>query len=108
MHALSCKGIEVGRKSSNKRFSFTCSHFSNFPIVQHHPTDQLHIIWDHIPSDMSACSHPFIFPFGLIIIDGDVRFMCGKIPVVLCSCCHEGVIVDKPATCFLYDCKSFG
>ena len=44
MHALARQGIEVHRKRCYQSLAFAGAHFGNSPRMQHHATDQLHVV----------------------------------------------------------------
>ena len=48
VNALTFNRIQVGWKGRHERLSFPGDHFSNRTAVQHHATDQLHIVMPHV------------------------------------------------------------
>ena len=75
VYALSSKCIEEDRKCRNQGFSFSCPHFRDFTTVQHHTTDELYVIMDHVPSYFRTCGQPWIFIGHLFAPDVHI-FMC--------------------------------
>ena len=67
------KGVEVGRKRTYQRFSFSRCHLRDFSAMQCNTTNQLNIVVDHIPTDFSSSGRPFVFIAYLIVLNGDVR-----------------------------------
>ena len=107
MHPLTRQAIEISRQGSHQRFTLTRSHFGNFTVVQHHTTDQLHIVVDHIPHDLSARSIPAVLPDSLITFDTHIRLTrpCRQFPVML-HCRHAyDRILGEAARRFLDHCE---
>ena len=55
--AFTSQRIQVDRQSCNKRFSFTSAHLSNFALMQHNATYELHIVVAHLDSTPANFSH---------------------------------------------------
>ena len=47
MHALSRKSVQVDRKGSRQRLTFTGAHFGDLAVVQNHTADKLHVEVTH-------------------------------------------------------------
>ena len=54
VHALSDQRIQIGRQCRNQRLTFTGDHFSNSAAMQHHATNQLHVIVPHLQKAFTA------------------------------------------------------
>src|SRR5262249_37066349 len=57
MNGFACHCIEVERHNSGDRFPLTRLHFCNVALVHSDPTEDLHIVGDHVP---------------LLVVPGDV------------------------------------
>ena len=57
MNALARKCIQVDRQGSGEGFALARAHFRNFPVVQCHATEQLHIEMAHLHDALGAFSH---------------------------------------------------
>ena len=77
VYTLMRQGIEVHRQGCHKGLTFTGSHLRNrsallFVVlhraVQHHATEQLHVIVHHVPRDLVSAGHP------VVMIDRFVAF----------------------------------
>ena len=49
MHPAVRQRVEIDRHDSHERFPLARLHLGNAPLVQHHSTQQLGIVRDHIP-----------------------------------------------------------
>ena len=49
MHTFTDQCIQINRHRRHQCFSFTRCHLGNFPLMQRHSTDQLHIERNHLP-----------------------------------------------------------
>ena len=47
MHAVAFEGIEIGRQGGDERLAFAGDHLGDRPRMEHHATDQLHVIVPH-------------------------------------------------------------
>ena len=111
------QGVEVHRQRCHKGLTFTGSHLRNRPAllfvvlhraVQHHATEQLHIIVHHVPRDLVAAGHP------VVMIDRLVAFylhevkprVSSQITVQLRCGNHQTLVLRETASRRFDDCKS--
>jgi hypothetical protein len=81
VYALSAQRIEVSRQGRNKGFTFTCGHFGNFTVVQHHATDELNIVMHHVPNYLGARGLPAVFIDGFVAFDTHKILRSGQVAV---------------------------
>ena len=91
MHAMTRKTIQINRKGSGKRLTFTRRHFSDGAFMKHKATDHLHIERQHAErlhrlriefADLRIdgsrqIDFPFVLPafeFGLRLVHGVLKF----------------------------------
>ena len=74
MNTIATQCVEVNRKRSNKCFTLTCLHFTNFTLMKDDSPNQLNVVVNHIPRDLFACCVPRIEPRCLISFELHISF----------------------------------
>ena len=105
MHSLSWQSIKINWQSSNQSLSFPCCHFSNFSLMQHSSSNQLHIVVNHIPFHWCSPCNPNFVKIGFVSRNINIIFYCGKIFVIFSRCNLYLFIFCKSFCSFFYNGK---
>ena len=108
MHAVARKGVKEYRQRSHQRLTFTGSHLGNFSLMQHHATNQLHVVVYHVPHHFVTTGHPVVHIDGFIALDVDEIVVHGQATVKVVGRHLDGRIVAEPAGGLLHDGKNLG
>ena len=106
MHSITCKSVEEHGQGSHEGLSFTCSHLSNFSLMKHASTEELHVVVYHFPFQVVASCSPMVMVYSLFSVDGDevVGWICGEVAVEVVGR-HNGFLVVGESACrFLHYC----
>ena len=117
MDTLSGEGVEEHRESSHEGLTLTGGHLGDVvgdlaivgDAMEHHTTDELHVIVHHIPGDQVATCHPGVLVDSLIAIDGDKIFtLTSQLAVSLSGSHFDGFILLETTSRLLDHGKHFG
>ena len=117
MDTLAGEGVEEHRESSHEGLTLTGGHLGDVvgdlaivgDAMEHHTTDELHVIVHHIPGDQVATCHPGVLVDSLIAIDGDkILTLTSQLTVSLGGSHFDGFILLETASRLLDHGKHFG
>ena len=54
MHTLAFEGVEISRERGDERLAFPRDHFCNVAGMEHHATEQLHVVMPHAEEPTTA------------------------------------------------------
>ena len=103
MHTQSGQRVEVGWQGGYQGFAFPCRHLRNFATVQDHPSQQLHIVMNHVPDHLGPGGRPTVFVnrFGAFN-PNKILGLSSQIPVVS-RCRHAQFLVLAETTRRFFD-----
>ncbi len=108
VYATASKCVEEHRQGCHKRFTFTSSHFRDFPLMQNRTTNKLHVVVNHIPRDRVPAGNPRVAPNGFVAFDCNVRANSCQITVVVGGGCFHRFVCGKAASRIFYNGKRIG
>ena len=68
MHTVAREGVEEDGQCGDKGLTFTCRHLGDLALVQHHASEELNVVVDHIPDSVVTSCHPVVVPDGLVAV----------------------------------------
>ena len=117
MHALASECIEEYGKRGHESLTLTGGHLGDgvcylasvHHAVEHHTSDELHVVMHHVPFHEIAACHPFVLIDSLVTLDAEeILAGTGKTAVGVAGCDLNGVVLLETARCLLHHGEHFG
>ncbi len=104
--AFARKCVEIDGQCCHEGFTFTRGHLGDLAGMQHHATDELHIVMAHVPGNHVAACGPGVAVIALVTLNLYAVVRGRQVAVHIGSRHLQNLVLLEPTRCLLHHGES--